>query len=75
MGGFEILRCELCCILRVVGCTAKHIQIDGAAGIRKMRGDEGRFNQLRHAETLYARLVAKEHNLGFAVATHFDAVT
>ena len=75
MGGFEILRCELCHIFRVVRCTAKHIQIDGAAGIRKMRGNKGCFNELGHAKALYARLVAKEHNLGLAVATHFDAVT
>ena len=72
--GFEILCCKFCYIFRIVGCTAEHIQIDGAAGICKMCGDERGFNELGHAKALYARLVTKEHNLCFAIATHFDAV-
>lgn len=74
-GSFEIIGCEARRIVWVIGSAAKHIQIDCPAGIGKMCRDEGRLDQLRHAKALNPRLVAEEHNLRFAISSHFDTVT
>ena len=72
--GFEIFCCESRRALGIVGGAAEHIQVDGAAGIGKMGRDQRRFDQLCHAETLHARLIAEEYHLRFAIASHFDTV-
>lgn len=44
------------------GVQLKHVQIYGAAGIRKW-ADQGGFDELRHAKALHARLITKEDHL------------
>ena len=74
MPALEIFQGELRGILRIVGSAAEHIQVDGAAVLRKMRRDQRGLDQLGHAEPVHARIVPEVDHLRFPIAFHLDSV-